>query len=218
MRGISLSDLWMIVSALRWTLILALSTFACGAVIGLLIATARSSHQRWIRTVAWCYVELIQGIPLLGLLFLLFFGVPMLTGVEVSSFMAALTAFSLSAGAFLGEIWRGSIAAVPKGQWEASLSLGITRGQMLRNVIWPQAFRLALPPTVGFSVQLIKNTSLAALVGFVELTRSGQIVSGSTLQPLVIYLLVALCYFALCFPLARLSLQLEARFHGAGRY
>ncbi|WLI76370.1 amino acid ABC transporter permease [Kosakonia sp. H02] len=218
MRGISLSDLWMIISALRWTLILALSTFACGAVIGLLIATARSSHQRWIRTVAWCYVELIQGIPLLGLLFLLFFGVPMLTGVEVSSFMAALTAFSLSAGAFLGEIWRGSIAAVPKGQWEASLSLGITRGQMLRNVIWPQAFRLALPPTVGFSVQLIKNTSLAALVGFVELTRSGQIVSGSTLQPLVIYLLVALCYFALCFPLARLSLQLEARFHGAGRY
>ncbi|WP_342323877.1 amino acid ABC transporter permease [Kosakonia sp. BYX6] len=218
MRGISLSDLWMIISALRWTLILALSTFACGAIIGLLIATARSSHQRWLRTVAWCYVELIQGIPLLGLLFLLFFGVPMLSGIEVSSFIAALTAFSLSAGAFLGEIWRGSIAAVPKGQWEASLSLGISRGQMLRNVIWPQAFRLALPPTVGFSVQLIKNTSLAALVGFVELTRSGQIVSGSTLQPLVIYLLVALCYFALCFPLARLSLQLEARFHGAGRY
>lgn len=218
MRGISLSDLWMIISALRWTLALAVSTFLCGAVIGLLIATARTSHQRWLRTLAWCYVELIQGIPLLGLLFLLFFGVPMLIGVDVSSFTAALVAFSLSAGAFLGEIWRGSIAAVPKGQWEASLSLGISHGQMLRKVIWPQAFRQALPPTVGFSVQLIKNTSLAALVGFVELTRSGQIVSGSTLQPLVIYLLVALCYFALCFPLARLSLQLEARFHGAGRY
>ncbi|PKH25012.1 amino acid ABC transporter permease [Enterobacterales bacterium CwR94] len=218
MRGISLIDIWMIISALRWTLLLAFSTFICGAIIGLLVVTARSSHQRWLQGVAWVYVELIQGIPLLGLLFLLFFGVPMLSGIEVSSFTAALVAFSLSAGAFLGEIWRGSIEAVPKGQWEASLSLGISRSQMLRKVIWPQAFRHALPPTVGFSVQLIKNTSLAALVGFVELTRSGQIVSGSTLQPLIIYLLVALCYFALCFPLARLSLHLEARFHVAGRY
>lgn len=218
MRDISIHDLWMIISALRWTLLLALSTFACGAVIGLLIATARTSHQRALRAVAWFYVELVQGIPLLGLLFLLFFGVPMLTGIDLSSFTAALIAFSLSAGAFLGEIWRGSIAAVPKGQWEASLSLGISRRQILQKVILPQAFRLALPPTVGFSVQLIKNTSLAALVGFVELTRSGQIVSGSTLQPLMIYLLVALCYFALCFPLARLSLQLEARFHVAGRH
>lgn len=218
MRDISLHDIWMIISALRWTLLLALSTFACGAVIGLLIAVARTSHQKWLQGIAWFYVELIQGIPLLGMLFLLFFGLPTLFGIDVSSFSAAAIAFSLSAGAFLGEIWRGSIAAVPKGQWEAALSLGISRTQMMRKVIVPQAFRLSLPPTVGFLVQLIKNTSLAALVGFVELTRSGQIVSGSTLQPLIIYLLVAFCYFALCFPLARLSLQLEARFHVTGRH
>lgn len=218
MRGLSLFDIWTIISALRWTLLLAFSSFALGAIIGLAVATARASRSVWLRRLAWCYVELIQGIPLLGLLFLLFFGVPMLFGWSVSSFAAALVAFSLSAGAFLGEIWRGSIAAVPKGQWEAALTLGISRGQMLRHVIWPQALRIALAPTVGFSVQLIKNTSLAALVGFVELTRSGQIVSGSTLQPLIVYLLVALCYFALCFPLARLSLQLEVRLHGAGHH
>ncbi|ROR08713.1 amino acid ABC transporter permease [Erwinia sp. JUb26] len=218
MRGISINDIWMIVGALRWTLLLALTTFALGSVIGLMVAMARSSHQKWLQGIAWFYVELIQGIPLLGMLFLLFFGLPTLFGIDVSSFMAATIAFSLSAGAFLGEIWRGSIAAVPKGQWEASLSLGISRLQMMRKVILPQAFRLSLPPTIGFSVQLIKNTSLAALVGFVELTRSGQIVSGSTLQPLLVYLLVALCYFALCFPLARLSLHLEARFHVTGRH
>lgn len=218
MRGLSLSDIWMIVSALRWTLLLALSAFAVGSVIGLLVASARSARSRWLRATAWCYVELIQGIPLLGLLFLLFFGIPMIIGWEINSFAAALLALSLSTGAFLGEIWRGSIAAVAKGQWEAALTLGISRWQVLRYVIWPQAFRVALAPTVGFSVQLIKNTSLAALVGFVEITRSGQIVSGSTLQPLIIYLLVALCYFALCFPLARLSLQLEERFHVSGRH
>lgn len=218
MRGISINDIWMIIGALRWTLLLALTTFALGSVIGMMVAMARSSHQKWLQGIAWFYVELIQGIPLLGMLFLLFFGLPTLFGIDVNSFMAATIAFSLSAGAFLGEIWRGSIAAVPKGQWEASLSLGISRFQMMRNVILPQAFRLSLPPTIGFSVQLIKNTSLAALVGFVELTRSGQIVSGSTLQPLLVYLLVALCYFALCFPLARLSLHLEARFHVTGRH
>lgn len=218
MRELSINDIWLIIGALRWTLVLAISTFLCGAAIGLLVATARTSGHRLLSGIAWCYIELIQGIPLLGLLFLLFFGVPMLSNLEMSSFLAALIAFSLSAGAFLGEIWRGSITAVAKGQWEAALSLGISRSQMLRRVIWPQAFRLALPSTVGYSVQLIKNTSLAALVGFVELTRSGQIVSGSTLKPLLVYLLVALCYFALCFPLAQLSLKLEARFHVAGRH
>ncbi|MDR3411517.1 MAG: amino acid ABC transporter permease [Formivibrio sp.] len=218
MRSLSLSDLWMILGALRWTVLLAVTTFACGSVIGLLVASSRSSRWPAARVCSRIYVEVIQGTPLLGLLFLLFFGVPMLTGIQVSSFLAAVLAFSLSAGAFLGEIWRGSIEAVPKGQWEAARSLGISHWHMLVHVIWPQAFRIALPPTVGFSVQLTKNTSLAALVGFVELTRSGQIVSGSTLQPLLIYLLVALCYFAICFPLARLSLSLEERFNVAGHH
>ncbi|MBF9266245.1 amino acid ABC transporter permease [Paracidovorax cattleyae] len=215
MRGLSMADFGMILFAMRWTVALALASFAIGSVVALLVASARTARAAWLRALARAYIELVQGIPLLGLLFLLYFGVPMLTGWQVDAFLAAVVAFSLSAGAFLGDIWRGSIEAVPKGQWESAACVGLRRLQVLRHVIWPQAARIALPPTIGYLVQLIKNTSLAALVGLVELTRAGQIVSGSTLQHLPVFCAVALCYFAVCYPLARYALYLEGRMHVA---
>lgn len=215
MRGLSLADLWLILGAIRWTLALALTALAVGSIIALTVAVARTSRLAWLRVLARIYVELVQGTPLLGVLFLLYFGVPMLLGVEINAFLAASIAFSLSAGAFLGDIWRGSIESVAPGQWEAGSCVGLRRWQVMRHVIWPQAARVALGPTVSYLVQLIKNTSLAALVGMVELTRSGQIVAGSTLAHLPVFCGVALCYFAICYPLARLALDLEGRMHVA---
>jgi polar amino acid transport system permease protein len=135
---------------------------------------------RWIGTI---YVLAVQGTPLLAWLFVFFFGLSIL-GIEVSPWIAAAASYSIYAGAFLGEIWRGALQAIPRTQWEAGSSLGLSLAQQLRYIIVPQATRLAIPPTVGFLVQLIKNTSLAAVIGFVELTREGQLTTGDHLPPL----------------------------------
>ncbi|MNV50536.1 Inner membrane amino-acid ABC transporter permease protein YecS [compost metagenome] len=111
--------------------------------------------------------------------------------------------------AFLADIWRGCIEAIPKAQWEASDSLALTGGQTLRYVILPQALRIALGPTVGFMVQVVKNTSVTALIGFVELTRAGQLLNNMTFQPFHVFLTVALMYFALCYPLSLWSEKLK---------
>jgi polar amino acid transport system permease protein len=122
---------------------------------------------------------------------------------------------TLYVGAFLGEIWRGCIQAVPRTQWEASDCLGLNRFHQYAYVILPQAVRIATPPTVGFMVQVVKNTSLASVIGFVELTRAGQIVNNSTFQPLAVFLLVAAIYFAICYPLSIASRVLERKMNVA---
>ena len=129
--------------------------------------------------------------------------------------LLAAASFSIYAGAFLGEIWRGCLQAIPRTQWEAGASLGLGFIQQLRYIIVPQALRLAIPPTVGFLVQLIKNTSLAAVIGFIELTREGQLTTATTFRPFIVYLIVAAIYFALCFPLTQWSRRLERRLHVA---
>jgi polar amino acid transport system permease protein len=164
---------------------------------------------------AICYIQFIQGTPLLVLLFVFFFGLSII-GLPILPWIAAAAAFSLYAGAFLGEIWRGALQAVPRTQWEAGASLGLATGEQLRYVIIPQAVRVAIPPTVGFVVQLIKNTSLAATIGFVELTREGQLTTAATFQPFTVFMVVALFYFLMCFPLTQWSRVLERRLHVAG--
>jgi polar amino acid transport system permease protein len=214
-REFSTTDLFYLVAAIRWTLLLTLAGFAGGAIIGIAIAIMRISSSRVLQALAICYIQLIQGLPLLVLLFVFFFGLS-IVGLQVSAWIAAVAAFSLYAGAFLGEIWRGALQSIPKTQWEAGGSLGLGFGEQLRYVIVPQAFRVAIPPTVGFIVQLIKNTSLAATVGFVELTREGQLTTASTFQPFTVYLVVAFLYFLMCFPLTQFSRVLERRLHVAG--
>ena len=208
-------DLLYLIAALRWTVLLTLVAFAGGAVIGLIVAIMRVSNFWLLRAVAVCYIQLVQGTPLLVLLFVLFFGLP-ISGLPVLPWIAAGVAFSVYAGAFLGEIWRGALQSIPKTQWEAGGSLGLGFFEQLRYVIVPQAVRVAIPPTIGFLVQLIKNTSLAATIGFVELTREGQLTTASTFQPFTVYIVVALLYFLMCFPLTQWSRTLERRFHVAG--
>lgn len=196
--------------AVRWTLLLTLLALAGGSVVGLTVATAGASSRALLRAAARLYVGAVQGIPLLAWLFVFFFGVSIL-GFKVPPLLAATIAYSVYAGAFLGEIWRGALVAVPRTQWEAGASIGLSYVEQLRHVVIPQAVRLATPPTVGFLVQLIKNTSLAAVIGFVELTREGQLTTAATFQPFWVYSIVAALYFSLCYPLTRLSRSLERK-------
>jgi polar amino acid transport system permease protein len=207
-------DLLYLLSAARWTLALTAIAFIGGGLLGLLIMLLRVVPARPVNWLAVGWIQMIQGTPLLAQLFVFFFGFAIF-GYRVSPWLAAGVAFSIYASAFLAEIWRGCVQAVPRQQWEASAALGLGFGQQLRYVIVPQAFRIAIPPTVGFLVQLVKNTSLASVIGFVELTREGQITTGATFRPFTIYGIVAVLYFCICFPLSQWSQRLERRLNVA---
>lgn len=209
-REVSAIDVWYLVLAMRWTILLALLALGGGGSIALVIAACGASGSRLLRTLARGYVGLVQGIPLLAWLFIFYFGLSIM-GYSLPAWVAATLGFSVYAGAFLGEIWRGALISIPKTQWEAGRSIGLRFLEQLRHVIVPQAVRVAIPPTVGFTVQLIKNTSLAAVIGFVELTREGQLTTAATFQPFVVYLMVAALYFSLCYPLTVYSKALERK-------
>jgi polar amino acid transport system permease protein len=209
-RELGWQDVFYLVLAMRWTLFLTLLAMAGGGTIGLFVAACGASRYWPARLFARCYVGAVQGIPLLAWLFVFYFGFPIF-GITVPSWIAAAIGFSVYAGGFLGEIWRGALISIPRTQWEAGLSIGMSYIEQLRHVIIPQAVRVATPPTVGFIVQLIKNTSLAAVIGFVELTREGQLTAAATFQPLAVYSLVAALYFSLCYPLTVCSRNLEGR-------
>ena len=215
MIQLSAHHVWYLIMAAQWTVLLSQVAFAGGALVGLPIALMRVSPSHALRIVAGGYIQLIQGTPLLILLFLTYFGLGIL-GYKLAPLVAAGLALTLYAAAFLGEIWRGCIEAVPRTQWEASDCLGLDRFQQYAYVILPQAVRMAIPPTVGFMVQIVKNTSLDSVVGFVELTRAGQIVNNSTFEPFIIFCIVAAIYFAMCYPLSLASRFLERRAN-AGR-
>jgi polar amino acid transport system permease protein len=213
-RELSFIDVLYLLAATRWTLALTAIAFVGGGLVGLAIALLRVSAWAPLRWLGTVYVLVVQGTPLLAWLFVFFFGLSIF-GFTVSPWIAAAASYSIYAGAFLGEIWRGCLQAIPRTQWEAGASLVLGLTQQLRYIIVPQALRLAIPPTVGFLVQLIKNTSLAAVIGFIELTREGQLTTATTFRPFTVYLIVAAIYFALCFPLTQVSRRLERRLHVA---
>jgi len=192
----------------RWTVALSAIAFLGGGLVGLALLTARVARLPGAARGVALYVQLFQGTPLLMQLFLAYFGLA-LFGVEVSPWTAAALAMTLYASAYLCEIWRGCVEAIPRGQWEASASLALTFREQLRHVIGPQALRIAIAPTVGFAVQLIKSTSLASVIGFIELTKAGTMITNATFRPFTVYACVALMYFALCFPVSLWSRRLE---------
>ena len=207
---------WVILSnlllATRWTILLSLVAFVSGGLVGLALLFARVSKILWLERLTRYYIEFFQGTPLLMQLFLLFFGIA-LFGVEVSAWVAAWLALTLWTSAFLTEIWRGCVEALPKGQWEAAETLAFSYTQQMRYVILPQALRIAIPPTVGFSVQVIKGTALASIIGFVDLTKAGTMLNNATFRPFLVYSLVALIYFALCYPLSWTAHRLEKTYN-----
>jgi polar amino acid transport system permease protein len=204
-------DMLQLLRALQWTLLLSAIAFIGGAVFGLAIALARTARTHALRAAAAGFVEFFQGTPVLIQLFLAYYGLPILVNYRLSAWPAVTLAFTCYAAAFLGEIWRAAIEAVPRGQWDAASSLGLPRAVILLRVVLPQALRISIPSTVGFLVQLIKSTAIAAIIGFVELTRQGQLIVNGTFQPMTVYPIVATLYFAICFPLSEWSRRLERR-------
>jgi polar amino acid transport system permease protein len=194
----------------RWTLLLSAIAFVGGGIGGLLLLLLRFGGSRLGRRFVDLYIEVFQGTPLLMQLFLIFFGLPML-GFDVPPLLAASVSLSLYASAYLAEIWRGCVEAVPRGQWDASGSVGMRYFLQMRLIILPQAVRMAIPPTVGFLVQLLKGTALASIVGYHEITKTSQILTNATFQPFLIYGMVAIIYFALCYPLTSYSRVLERK-------
>ncbi|WP_341314034.1 amino acid ABC transporter permease [Paraburkholderia sp. IMGN_8] len=200
--------------ALRWTIVLSIAAFVAGGAVGLLMMTLRVSQRPLARAIGRGWIELFQGTPLLMQLFMIFFGLA-LFGVEVPAWLAALVGLTCWSSAFLAEIWRGCVEAVPQGQWEASASLAMSRSQQMRHIILPQALRIAVPPTVGFLVQIVKGTAVTSIIGFVELAKAGSVITNATFQPFTTFGLVALMYFALCWPLSVCSRVLERKLHVA---
>ncbi|UUX95146.1 amino acid ABC transporter permease [Aquabacterium sp. J223] len=207
-------SLWDIVRnllwAVPWTLLLSLIAFVGGGLVGLALLVSRVARWPGAERGVALYVQLFQGTPLLMQLFLAYFGLALL-GLELSAWTAAALALTLYTSAYLAEIWRGCVNAIPKGQWEASASLALGFGEQLRHVIGPQAFRIAIPPTVGFLVQVIKGTALASVIGIIELTKTGTMITNATFRPFTVYAFVALLYFAICFPISAWSQALEKR-------
>ncbi|MEH7911917.1 amino acid ABC transporter permease [Rhizobium laguerreae] len=216
MGVIGQNEMLFLLQGLKWTLLLSAIGFIGGGIFGLIIALARTSTRSALRKTAAGYISVFQGTPLLMQLFVVYYGIA-LVGISVEAWAAVAIAFTLHASAFLGEIWRGGIQAIPKGQSEAANALGLHYVSRMKDVILPQAFKVSLPATVGFLVQLIKGTSLAAIVGFIELARAGQIVSNQTYRPLLIFGIVGAIYFIICWPLSLYGARLENRMAKAVR-
>jgi polar amino acid transport system permease protein len=215
-RGFGWHELLYVLRGLGWTLALSAMALSAGSVGGVVIAMARQSNMRLLRVLAGGYILLLQGTPVLMQLFLAFYGLAVLSGVQMDPWPAVILTFTLYAAAFLGEIWRAALEAVPRSQSEAARALGLRWLVILLRVVAPQAVRLAIPPTVGFLVQLVKSTAVASIIGFVELTRAGQLMVNVTFRPMLIYPLVAMLYFAICWPISLLASRLERRLD-AGR-
>ena len=196
--------------ALRWTVGLSLIAFVCGGLLGLGLLVLRLSKLPGAVRGVSLYVQLFQGTPLLMQLFLTYFGMALI-GIETSPLMAAAVCLALYSAAYLCDIWRGCVKAVPHGQWEASSCLAMSFTEQLRHVILPQAMRLGIAPTAGFGVQIIKATALTSVIGFVEVTKAGQLIANATFEPFLVYGCVAALYFALCFPLSLWSQRMEKR-------
>ncbi|HHV69551.1 amino acid ABC transporter permease [Brucella intermedia] len=209
-RSFGFSEFLFILDGAKWTVILSILAFTFGGLGGLVVALGRTSAKRWLRYLMATYIQIFQGTPLLIQLFFVYFGLPIL-GIRVDIWVALIIGLSLHASAFLGEIWRGSIQAVSTGQDEAARALGIGYFHRMKDVVLPQAFRIGLPATIGFLVNLIKGTALAALLGLTELTRSGQLMANITFEPMKVYSTVGLIYFIICVPLTYYSARIEKR-------
>ncbi|MGQ4275202.1 amino acid ABC transporter permease [Terrihabitans sp. B22-R8] len=208
--------LFNLLAATRWTLVLFLVCLLGGSALGMVVLFLRISRHPGLRNGARAYIEFLQGTPLLMQLFVVFFGLAQV-GLRLPAWAAAGFALTLWASAFLAEIWRGCVESINRGQWDASAGLGMSRFEQMRHVILPQAVRIAIPPTVGFTVQILKSTSLTSIIGFVELAQAGNNIANATFKPFTVYGMVAIIYFCMCWPISKASRLLERRLYGNHR-
>jgi L-cystine transport system permease protein len=208
---IVIDSFWPLLKAgLMYTLPLALASFVLGLIVAVLTALARTSGIRILDFIAQFYVWIIRGTPLLVQLFIIFYGLPSV-GIILPPFVAALIGFTLSVGAYGSEIVRAAIQSIPKGQWEAAYSIGMTRGQALKRVILPQAARVSVPPLSNSFISLVKDTSLASVITYIEMFRQSQQIVARTYEALVLYTEAAVIYLMFTSVLFVLQGWLEKR-------
>lgn len=210
--------IYQLLDATQFTIYLSLIAFAGGGAIGLAVTAARVAPSTLGRNLASGYIWLFQSVPLLMLLFLFGLGLPKLLAINIDPWLAATGALTLYASAYLAEVWRGAVEAVPKGQWESGYALGLRFLPVAGLIVSPQAIRLAVAPTVGFMVQIIKGTSLAFIIGFHDLMAIGKRWANAPVdgtEPFIIFPLMAFIYFGLCFPLSLWSRHLEHKLGSA---
>ena len=203
-----------LLNATQWTIYLSLTAFIGGGLIGLLFTVLKIVPVRWVQWTATTYIWLFQSIPLLMLLFLIGLGIPAFFKIDIPPWFAAGVSLTLFTSAYMSEVWRGALQSVPQGQWEGGKALGLTFMQILTSIIAPQALRVAIPPTVGFMVQVIKGTSMAYIIDYNDLMRWGKKIANSQIdgaEPFIVYPIMAVIYFSLCFPLSRWSKAMEKR-------
>jgi len=200
----------MIMGAIQYTIPLTLISFTGGIILALITAMMRISKSRVLQFPAAVYVSAIRGTPLLVQLFIIFYGLPNI-GVNLDPFISAVIAFVLNVGAYGSEIIRASILSIPKGQWEAAYTIGMTRWQALYRIILPQAARVSVPPLSNSFISLVKDTSLASLVLVAELFRKAQEIAARTYDFLLLYVEAALIYWVICFLLSLVQMMIEKR-------
>ncbi|GKW50033.1 amino acid ABC transporter permease [Halomonas sp. NCCP-2165] len=194
-----------------WTLMISFGGLAIGFVIGIVFGLMRISSSRWMRLPAVFYIEVFRGTPILVQVLFIFYGLPQLLGGPINALTAGIAAIAVNSGAYISEVVRGGVQSIERGQREAALSLGLSRTQAFRHVIWPQAFRRMIPPLGNQGIISIKDTSLFSVIGVGELVRQGQIYIATTFTALEVYLMVALLYLAITWSLSLLLRVLERR-------
>lgn len=195
-------DWLFLVEGATLTVILCLQAMLMGVILGIVVGLGRTSTNRLVNFIATSYVVLVRGTPLLMQLFIVYYCLP-LFGINMPRFLTAAIGLSLYTGAYVGEIVKAGLQSVPKGQREAARSLGLRPLQEFRRVVFPQALPVIIPPTFGFFIALIKDSSLVSIIGYVELTRAAKLIVARTFQPFTLYLGAALMYFAICYGLSR---------------
>ena len=203
--------------AVAGTIPLSLASFTLGLLLAILVAMMRISKSSLARGVARTFVSIIRGTPLLVQLFVVFYGLPTI-GVLLDPWPSAIIALSLNVGGYASEVVRAAILAVPKGQWEAGYTIGMSNAQTLRRIVLPQAARVSVPPLSNTFISLVKDTSLAAAITVPELFRAGQQIVATSYEPLILYIEVALIYLAVSSILSSLQVRLERRLSRYGGY
>ncbi|GAB2729168.1 amino acid ABC transporter permease [Halomonas garicola] len=194
-----------------WTLLISFGGLAIGFIIGIIFGLMRISPLRWMRWPAIVYIEVFRGTPILVQVLFIFYGLPQLLGGPINALTAGIAAIAVNSGAYISEIVRGGVQSIERGQREAALSLGLSRRQSFRYIIWPQALRRMVPPLGNQAIISIKDTSLFSVIGVGELVRQGQIYIATTFTAMEVYFMVALLYLAITWTLSLLLTQLERR-------
>ncbi|WP_117149065.1 amino acid ABC transporter permease [Paraliobacillus zengyii] len=207
----AIANFLFILSGLPMTIAVSFLGMALGLVLGLFLALGRSSKRKFLRYPSRVYISFMRGTPILVFLFILYFGLPEI-GLEFTAYQAAVLGFGLNSAAYIAEINRSALNSVDDGQWEAALTLGLSYGKTLRGIILPQAARIAIPPLTNIFLDLVKATSLAAVITVPELFQKAQIAGGRTFDTLTMYIVVALIYWPLCILISIFQEKLEKKY------